>query len=236
MAACLGRSRGIAFAPPSLSSFRVPHIVTALDLSNYAGLTAVGLLTLNILLGLLLSVKYNPVRRWPHRRMNTVALHNWTGYTALAVSFAHPVVLLFSATAGFGVVDLLWPLGAPKQPYVNTVGALAFWLLVFIVTTSILWQERQAMSRRLWKRLHFATYALFPLYAVHAIFTDPALKDRPVDPFDAEKVFIELCILVVAVAIAWRVRHHLRQPPARVHRLKTERGAPPAAATHAGLP
>ena len=63
--------------------------MSALDLSNYAGLTAVGLLTLNILLGLLLSVKYNPVRRWPHRRMNTVALHNWTGYTALAVIDYH---------------------------------------------------------------------------------------------------------------------------------------------------
>ena len=204
--------------------------MTALNLSSYFGLAAISLLTLNILFGLLLSAKYNPMRNWPRRRVNTLKLHNWTGYTALAVSFAHPVVLLFSATAGFGVVDLLWPLGAPKQPYVNAVGALAFWLLVFIVTTSILWQERQAMSRRLWKRLHFATYAMFPLYAGHAIFTDPALKDRPVDPFDAEKVFIELCILVVAVAIASRVRHQLRQPPARAHRPKTERGAQTAPA------
>lgn len=88
----------------------MPLNVSALDLSNYAGLTAVGLLTLNILLGLLLSVKYNPVRRWPHRRVNTVRLHNWTGYTALAVSFTHPIVLLFYTTAGVGVVDLLWPL------------------------------------------------------------------------------------------------------------------------------
>src|ERR1700752_391050 len=62
-------------------------LVSILDLSNDSGLCAICLLTLNILLGLLLSVKYNPVRRWPHRRINTVRLHNWTGYTALAVSF-----------------------------------------------------------------------------------------------------------------------------------------------------
>lgn len=107
------------------------------------------------------------------------------------------------------------------------VGAVAFWLLAFIVTTSILWQERRAISRRLWKRTHFATYAMFPLYAVHAIFTDPALKDRPIDPFDGEKVFIEVCILVVALAVVWRVRHQLRQPPARAHRPKTRRASQP---------
>src|SRR6476620_4173380 len=103
--------------------------MTAIDLSNYAGLIALGLLTLNILLGLLIATKYNPVRRWPHRRINTVRLHNWTGYVALALALVHPVLILFSATAKFGLVDLLWPLGAPKQPLVNTFGAIALYLL-----------------------------------------------------------------------------------------------------------
>jgi DMSO/TMAO reductase YedYZ heme-binding membrane subunit len=194
--------------------------LSALDLSNDAGLVAVGLLTLNLLLGLLLSVKYNPVRRWPHRRIDTVTLHNWTGYAALAASFIHPVILLFSATAGFGLIDLLWPIDAPKQPFVNALGALAFWLLLFVVATSVLWQERRAISRRLWKRFHLATYAMFPLYAVHAIVTDPSLKDRPIDPLDGEKVFVELCVLVVAVAVGFRIRHQLRKPPARQHRAR----------------
>ncbi len=153
--------------------------------------------------------------------MNTVGLHNWTGYTALAVSLAHPVLILFSATAGFGIIDIIWPVGAPKQPLVNAFGAVAFWLLVFIVTTSIMWQERRAISRRLWKRFHFGTYGMFPLYAVHALFTDPALKDRPLDPLDAEKVFVEFCILVVVIAIGFRVRHQLRLPPPRSHRPKS---------------
>ncbi len=38
--------------------------MTAIELSSYAGLTAMTLLTFNILIGLLMSVKYNPVRRW----------------------------------------------------------------------------------------------------------------------------------------------------------------------------
>ena len=158
--------------------------------------------------------------------MNTVGLHNWTGYTALAVSFVHPVLLLFSATAGFGLLDIVWPLGAPKQPLVNMFGALAFWLLLFVVATSIMWQERRAISRRLWKWFHFATYGMFPLYAAHALLTDPALKDRNLDPLDAEKVFVEFCILVVVVGIAFRVRHQRRLPPPRPHRPKSQRVTP----------
>lgn len=184
---------------------------TALDLSNFAGLGAIGLLTLNILLGLLLSVKYNPVRSWPHRRIDTQGLHNWTGYVALAVSLLHPVFVLFIDSPKFGVRDVLFPVDAPRQPLVNTFGALALYCLIVVVATSWLWDSRKAMSRRLWKRFHYVTYAMFPLYAVHAIFTDPALKDRPVDWFDAEKVFVELCVLVVAVAITLRVRYGLRR-------------------------
>ena len=197
--------------------------MTPLELSNYAGLVALGLLTANIVLGLLISTRYNPVRRWPHRRVDTVGFHNWTGYAALAVALLHPVLLLFSATAKFGVIDLLWPLGAPRQPYVNMFGAAAFYLLAIVVGTSVLWQERRAMSRTAWKRIHFSTYAMYPLYAVHSMLTDPALKDRPLDPLDAEKVFVELCILVVAVAMVMRVRWQRRQPPPRVHRAKAER-------------
>jgi hypothetical protein len=50
--------------------------MTAIDLSSYFGLAAMTLLTLNILIGLVMSVKYNPVRNWPHRRINTFKIHD----------------------------------------------------------------------------------------------------------------------------------------------------------------
>lgn len=192
--------------------------MTAIELSNYGGLLALALLTINILLGMLISTKYNPVRQWPRRRINTVRIHTWSGYAALATSALHPVLLLFSATAGFALIDVVWPLGAPKQPIVNTLGALALVLLATVVATSFLWQQRIRISRQVWKRFHFLTYALFPLYAVHALLTDPALKDQPFDPLDAEKVFVEVCVLAVVIAIIFRVRWQRRQPPARAAR------------------
>ena len=68
------------------------------------------LLTLNIMIGLVMSVKYNPVRGWPHRRINTFKIHNWTAYIALTIASIHPLIILFSSTAKFRV---RWQLGQP---------------------------------------------------------------------------------------------------------------------------
>jgi predicted ferric reductase len=194
----------------------------AIDISGDIALVAITLLTLNILLGLLMSVKYNPVRRWPHRRINTLKLHNWTGYAALAASALHPAVILLSSTAKFRVVDILFPVNAPRQPWINTLGAAALYVLIFTVVTSYF---RFEIGRRWWRPMHYATYALFALFAAHAIFTDPTLKDAPIDPFDAEKVYVELLILLVIASTAMRVRWAMRQPPPRHHRPKPKRPA-----------
>ncbi len=54
--------------------------MTAIDLGSYAGLVAVALASLNILVGLLISVRYSPVRYRPHRKhINLFAYHTWTG-------------------------------------------------------------------------------------------------------------------------------------------------------------
>jgi methionine sulfoxide reductase heme-binding subunit len=191
--------------------------MTAIDLSSYFGLVAMSLLTLNILIGLLMSVKYNPVRNWPHRRINTFKLHNWTAYTALTIASIHPTIILFSSTAKFSLIDILYPVNAPKQPWINVLGALALYTLAFVVLTSYF---RRELGRKTWKTLHYAAYATAALFFVHGILTDPQLKDRQIDFLDGEKVYVELCLLLVLVAVAFRVRWQLRQPPPRVHRPK----------------
>ena len=191
--------------------------MTAIDISSYFGLAALTLLTLNILIGLVMSVKYNPVRNWPHRRINTFKIHNWTAYIALTIAAIHPVIILFSPTAKFTLVDILYPVNAPRQPWINVLGALALYTLAFVVVTSYF---RRELGRKKWKALHFTAYGTAALFYVHGILTDPKLKDAPIDFLDGEKVYVELCMLVVIVAAGLRVRWQLRQPPARVHRPK----------------
>jgi predicted ferric reductase len=195
--------------------------MSAIDLSSYFGLTAMTLLTFNILIGLVMSVKYNPVRNWPHRRINTFKIHNWTAYIALAVAALHPVIILFSSTAKFSLIDILYPVNAPKQPWINVLGALALYSLTFVVVTSYF---RRELGRKTWKTLHFTAYGTAILLYFHGIFTDPNLKDAPIDFLDGEKVYVELCFLIVLAAAALRLRWQLKQPPPRVHRRKLREG------------
>ena len=195
--------------------------MTAVDLSSDAGLVAMVLLTVNILLGLILSARYNTVRNWPHRRLPIFDIHNWTAYIALGLIVLHPVLLLFSTTAGFHVVDVLFPIHSPKQTLYNNLGALAFYCVVFVVVTSYF---RSRLGARLWKKLHYVSYAAAALLVVHGIMIDPELKNNPPDFLDGEKVLVEVCALLIAAATIWRVRYQAkkRSLPASVRKADYE--------------
>jgi predicted ferric reductase len=177
--------------------------MTAIDLSSDVGLVAVGLATLNLLIGLLIAMRYSPWRYWPHHRFNIFRIHNWTGYLLLGACIVHPLILLWSPTAGFRIRDILYPVHSPSQPLENTIGAIALYCVVVVVVTSYF---RLQLRRRLWKSFHFVIYAAALALFWHSVFTDPNLKNTPLDPFDGEKVFVELCALAIAVCgiLRWR--------------------------------
>jgi DMSO/TMAO reductase YedYZ heme-binding membrane subunit len=182
--------------------------MSALELSSDAGIVAVVVITFNILLGLLMGVKYNPWRRWPHRRINYFKIHNWTGYVALTLTLLHVVLLLLSSEAKFRVVDVLYPIVGPKQPVINTLGAAALYVLIVVVVTSY---YRAAIGHDRWHIIHYGTYLTAALFFVHGIWSDPSLKDHPIDYIDAEKVAIEVCLLIVAAGSFLRWRQALRR-------------------------
>src|SRR6266849_395443 len=87
--------------------------MTILDVCAYLGLAAVGTATVNMLLGLLIALRYSPLRLWPHRHINIFRLHNWTAYSILLLIVLHPAVLLLSGSAHFGLADVLLRSGLP---------------------------------------------------------------------------------------------------------------------------
>lgn len=184
--------------------------MTAVDLSSDAGLVAMVLLTINILLGLFLSARYNTVRRWPHRRIPIFDIHNWTAYIALGLIFLHPMLLLCSRTAGFGIGDVLFPVSSPKQTLYNCLGAATFYCVIFVVVTSYF---RASLGSRLWKKLHYVAYAAAGFLFVHGILIDPNLKNEPPDLLDGEKVLLEVCALLIVVATVWRIRYQPKKRP-----------------------
>ena len=179
--------------------------MTILDLCAYFGLAAVGTATANMVLGLLIALRYSPVRLWPHRRLNIFRLHNWTAYFVLLLIVLHPAVLLLGGSTHFSLADVLLPIQSPVQPKLNTVGAAAFYVLLIVIVTSLF---RLRMARSLWRKLHYLVFPAFVLMFIHSMFTDPALSNGKVDLVDGGKVFVEICC---AISLAtWAVRVQIR--------------------------
>jgi len=177
--------------------------MTVLDLSSFAGLSAMVLITLNVLLGILLSRNYNPARRWPFRKIPIFRIHNWTAYIALVLILVHPALLLLQDKPKFAVGDLLYPVNSPGQSLYNTLGALTLYSLLVVVITSYF---RPQLGSRPWKKIHYTAYFAGAVMFVHGTLIDQYLKNERPDYLDGEKVLIEGCFVLIVAASIWRVR------------------------------
>jgi DMSO/TMAO reductase YedYZ heme-binding membrane subunit len=179
--------------------------MTAIDLASFAGLTAMVLLTFNVLLGLLVTTNYNPRRDWPHRKPPAplFRIHNWTAYVAIAVALLHPVILLFVREPRFALADLLFPIHSPGQRNYNILGVCTLYVIALVVVTSYF---RPKLRHRRWKRLHWFAYLGAALMFLHGTLIDPNLKNQPTDFLDGEKVLVEICALLVLAGSIWRWR------------------------------
>jgi predicted ferric reductase len=185
--------------------------VTVIDISAVTGLSAMCLLSANILMGLLLAAKYDPRKQWPHRKLPwpLFRIHNWTGYCALCVAALHPTLLLFAGIAPkFTVGILMLPVHSPYQTFYNCLGATAFYSVVVVVVTSYL---RAKLGYRWWRRLHYTTYFGAPVMYVHGTLIDQYLKGQAPDFLDGEKLLVEGCCLLVVLASVWRWRYRLKR-------------------------
>jgi predicted ferric reductase len=180
--------------------------MTLLDLCSYLGLAAAGFATLNLWIGLLLALRYSPVRSWPHRslgRFHLFALHQWTAYLAVIATLTHPVVLLFLHTHRFRLIDILFPIHSFLQPKLNLAGAAALYLILILLISSLL---RDRIGRPVWRNLHYLSFPTLALVFLHSILTDPNLADGHPDLLDGGKIFLELACILSLFAVIARIR------------------------------
>lgn len=133
-------------------------------LARAGGLTAYLLLTSSVLLGLL--VKARPFRSL---KPATVAdLHRFLSLLALGATAVHGGTLLIDHTAPISLPALVVPGLAGYRPLWTGLGVVAAELLVLVIASFSL---RRRIGSRSWRRLHFATYALFAAAALHGLAT-----------------------------------------------------------------
>lgn len=132
-------------------------------LARSSGLVAYGLLTTSVLAGLVL--KARPYGTSP-RPAAVTDLHRFLALLGLGAIALHGSALLLDRTVPFHVTDLLLPGIAPYRPLWTGLGVLAAELMLLVYASFSL---RKRIGTRNWRRVHWATYAIFVLATVHGL-------------------------------------------------------------------
>jgi predicted ferric reductase len=126
-----------------------------------SGYTAFVLLTAAVVLGLLLSLRAGSPR-WP--RFLTNELHRFVTVLALGFTAVHGVALLLDPVMGFAWTDLVVPFAGRYRPLPMALGITAAYLMVAVWASS---RVQRRIGYRLWRRLHFVTFAVYLLALGH---------------------------------------------------------------------
>ena len=186
-----------------------------LELSNYAGLTASIVLTINFFLGMLLATAYRTNSLWKKlpakiQRIDINDIHNYTAYIAWALVGLHVVFLLVDKTSKFTFIDAIFPVNAPTQSLVVSFGTLSLYALTIVIITTQKVIKRK-VSFRAWKNIHLISYGTAMLFVLHGIFMDQHLQNLQPDYFDGEKLLLEICGIALVAASVWRFKYHLKK-------------------------
>lgn len=122
-------------------------------------------------------------------------LHRTAALTGVGLIVVHVVSLLFDPYAQLRLVDLVLPFLGSYRPVWLGLGTLAVDLLAVVTVTSLL---RQRLGPRIFRAVHWATYALWPVALAHAFGTGT----------DAAALWLDAigvgCVLGVVAAVGWR--------------------------------
>lgn len=134
-------------------------------LTRGTGLVALVLLSISVALGVAEAIRWTRPA-WP--RFVTAALHKNISLLATAFLAVHIVTTVVDAFAPIRWLDAVVPFISKYRPVWLGLGAVAVDLLIAVTVTSLL---RPRIGYRLWKAVHWAAYACWPVAIVHGLGT-----------------------------------------------------------------
>jgi sulfoxide reductase heme-binding subunit YedZ len=156
------------------------------------GLVALTLFTVVLVLGIA-TRSGRPVAGLP--RFAVSALHRNASLLGLGLLIVHIGSLLFDPYAQLNVINYVIPFTSTYRPFWVGMGAIALDLLIVIVATSLL---RQKIGPRVWKVLHWLSYAMWPVAVLHGLGSGTDAGSLWMD------AWVALCGLAVLAAVVWR--------------------------------
>lgn len=168
-----------------------PRMLWWIDRS--AGLVSLVLLTLVMLLGVVATGRPG-VAITP--RAHVQALHRQLSLVATVLLGVHIVTAVVDSFVPLRVLDAVVPFRAGYRPVWIGLGAVAFDVMVALLVTSLL---RKRIRLGMWRAVHLAAYALWPLAVVHALGSGSDMHAQPVHLVGL------VCVAVVLSAAGWRL-------------------------------
>jgi len=135
------------------------------DAARASGFTAYMLVTVTVVLGLLLSLRWQS-KRWP--RLVTNDMHNHLALLAMAFGVVHGIASWLDPFMQFRLPELLVPLASHYRPLWMAFGIVAFDLLVAVLLSTWL---RPRIGYRLWRAFHGVAFLVFAFATVHGLGT-----------------------------------------------------------------
>jgi sulfoxide reductase heme-binding subunit YedZ len=161
-------------------------------LARAAGITAYGLLTASVLAGLVLRSRPAPARL----SARVVAdVHRTLALLGLGTLALHAAALALDSVARVSPLALVLPGLAPHRRLAVALGVLAGDLMLVVIASSSL---RRRIGFRMWRRLHWLTFAVFAAGSAHGIMAGTDSR-RP--------ALIWLYVVAIAAVVgatAWR--------------------------------
>ena len=135
------------------------------DTTRAGGFTAYILLTLSVLLGLALSLRWQP--RW-FPRLISYELHVWITVLSFIFLGVHIFASWIDPFTRFGLDELLIPFVSHYRPLWMALGIVAMYLSL-AVTLSLF--VRRQIGYTWWLRLHELSFAVWALSTIHGLAT-----------------------------------------------------------------
>ena len=128
-----------------------------------SGVVALLLLTLSLLIGIL-TRSGRPLPGLP--RFSITLVHRNVSLLASVFLVFHIGALLLDSYARLSPIDVVLPFLGSFKPFWQGLGTVAVDLLLAVIVTSLL---RERFGARLFKAVHWLTYAMWPIALAHAI-------------------------------------------------------------------
>lgn len=163
-------------------------------LTRGTGIAALILLTASVVLGILGSLRFAAVPRWPRFAIDT--LHRDVSLLVIVLLVVHIVTSVADGFAPVTLVDGVLPFLSRYRPLWLGLGALSFDVLLALVITSLI---RRQLGYRSWRLVHWLAYASWPLAVLHGLGTGSDTKLGWVLAITAA------CVLAVVAAVVVRI-------------------------------